>query len=243
MKLIYSLILLLCSTLVLAEVTHLKFTADSSPSVFVISNEIYKEINKELKKEGLQINVVKRPLLRGIQEVNYAELDGDVGRSKTKALLDEFPNLRPLDESIIKIKYLTISKAKKLDTSKKLKYGVLRGVIGAKDIMPNFEKVYLRTEKQKYEMLKNNRIDFFMVKKFNDRAFYNKEYADKNKFILGKKPYIELDVVPILNHKSIIHKDKLTRAVKRAKNSGAIDNAIERAYQMLIRPQEKSISN
>ena len=143
MKLIYSLILLLRSTLVLAEVTHLKFTADSSPGVFVISNEIYKEINKELEKEGLQINIVKRPLLRGIQEANYAELDGDVGRSKTK----------------------------KLDTSKKLKYGVLRGVIGAKDIMTNFEKVYLRTEKQKYEMLKNNRKDFFMVKNFNDRAF------------------------------------------------------------------------
>ncbi|MEE3077938.1 MAG: hypothetical protein VX341_01275, partial [Bdellovibrionota bacterium] len=167
MKLIYSLILLLYSTLVLAEVTHLNFTADSSPGVFVISNEIYKEINKELKKEGLQISVVKRPLLRGIQEVNYEELDGDVGRSKTKSLLKEFPNLRPLDESIIKIKYLTLSKAKKLDTSKKLKYGVLRGVIGAKDIMTKFEKVYLRTEKQKYEMLKNNRIDFFMVKKFN----------------------------------------------------------------------------
>lgn len=119
MKLIYSLILLLCSTLVLAEVTNLKFTADSSPGVFVISNEIYKEINKELEKEGLQINIVKRPLLRGIQEVNYAELDGDVGRSKTKSLLKEFPNLRPLDESIIKIKYLTLSKTKKLDTSKK----------------------------------------------------------------------------------------------------------------------------
>ena len=72
---------------------------------------------------------------------------------------------------------------------------------------------------------------------------FNKEYADKNNFILGKKPYVELDVVPILNIKSIIHKDKLTRAVKRAKKSGTIDKAIERAYQMLFRPFEKSKSN
>ena len=220
-----------------AQKKVLTFTADENMAVFVISQELYKEVNKELAKEDLYIKLVKRPLLRGIQEVNVGELDGDVGRAKTKVLLKEFSNLRPLDESLVKIKYSTMSKKRELDFTKKLRYGVQRGTVGAKDVMKNFELVYLRTAKQKYEMLENNRIDFFMIKQFNNRYFYDMKFAKEHNFIIGKKPYIELDVFPLLNKQRIIYQDKLKRAIKRAKKSGAIDQAIERSYQILIKPK------
>ncbi len=203
-----------------------------------LSQKYYDEVNKELRKDYMEIELVERPLLRGLYEVDNGSLDGDAARSETVLEKGDLKNIYLLSRPIgIMSRRIVIPHNSKIKSysefSVESKAGYIRGDITSQSVAKKHQLFEGTNLKQLKRLLAKGRIDFIIVPELNGQVLF--EDISSNFRVLGEKIKSQ-ELKPLLNkkYKGTLFEKKLIDAIKKVTEDKLMRRLLEEAFTLAL---------
>lgn len=171
-----------------------------------LTEKLEKNLSLSFSNIGYKINFTNLPNLRGLEEANNGNIDGEFPRGKF--IIDSYKSLFYIDVTLFSENFFAYSLDKKYNTWKDIegkKIGIHFGSkISEINLSQNTKKTqvfYLKDRKALYQMLESKRIELlFLSEKLGDKII---EENNASFILKGEKPLYEDNFYLLLNKKHL----------------------------------------